>query len=183
MTNLIDGGIQHSNLFLHMPLFDEIYYAGSAYQYLHKMSPDVWVHPQLGIYFIVLGIILFGMSTLGWRIMPDITSILLLPVIYIFAKQIFKTRKIAIIASILMFVEFMHFTIGRIAGIDSFVTLFLSLEYYFLYKYFVSRMEGIKFKDTIRNLIFAATFFALSCSCKWIAIYSVLVIVILLFYF
>lgn len=28
MNNLIDGGIQHSNLFLHMPLFDEIYYEG-----------------------------------------------------------------------------------------------------------------------------------------------------------
>ncbi len=28
MINLIDGEIQHSNLFLHMPLFDEIYYEG-----------------------------------------------------------------------------------------------------------------------------------------------------------
>src|SRR3989338_8764443 len=28
MLNLIDGGIQHSNLFLHMPLFDEIFYEG-----------------------------------------------------------------------------------------------------------------------------------------------------------
>lgn len=28
MYNLIDGGIQHSNLFVHMPIFDEIYYEG-----------------------------------------------------------------------------------------------------------------------------------------------------------
>ncbi len=28
MVNLIDGGIQHSNLFIHLPLFDEIYYEG-----------------------------------------------------------------------------------------------------------------------------------------------------------
>ncbi len=28
MIDLITGGIQHSNLFLHMPLFDEIYYEG-----------------------------------------------------------------------------------------------------------------------------------------------------------
>ncbi len=28
MINLIDGGIQHSNLFLHMPLFDEVCYQG-----------------------------------------------------------------------------------------------------------------------------------------------------------
>lgn len=28
MLNLIDGGIQNSNLFLHMPLFDEIFYEG-----------------------------------------------------------------------------------------------------------------------------------------------------------
>lgn len=28
MLNLINGGFQHSNVFLHMPLFDEIYYEG-----------------------------------------------------------------------------------------------------------------------------------------------------------
>jgi len=28
MINLMDGGIQHSNVFRHMPLFDEIYYEG-----------------------------------------------------------------------------------------------------------------------------------------------------------
>src|SRR3989338_3835707 len=28
MLNLINGGMQHSNLFLHMPLFDEIFYEG-----------------------------------------------------------------------------------------------------------------------------------------------------------
>ncbi|MCA9409069.1 MAG: hypothetical protein H6755_06670 [Candidatus Omnitrophica bacterium] len=28
MLNLINGGIQHSNIFLHMPLFDEIFYEG-----------------------------------------------------------------------------------------------------------------------------------------------------------
>ncbi|HBG61447.1 MAG: hypothetical protein A2Y03_01395 [Omnitrophica WOR_2 bacterium GWF2_38_59] len=28
MIDLIDGGIQNSNLFLHMPLFDEVYYEG-----------------------------------------------------------------------------------------------------------------------------------------------------------
>ena len=28
MLNLIDGQIQNSNLFMHMPIFDEIYYEG-----------------------------------------------------------------------------------------------------------------------------------------------------------
>jgi len=36
MINLIDGGIQHSNLFLHMPLFDEITYEGHFENHVKK---------------------------------------------------------------------------------------------------------------------------------------------------
>ncbi len=43
--NLIDGGIQHSNLFVHMPIFEEIYYIGHQetkvrkYRALHEDQP------------------------------------------------------------------------------------------------------------------------------------------------
>ncbi|OGX30441.1 MAG: hypothetical protein A2705_03810 [Omnitrophica WOR_2 bacterium RIFCSPHIGHO2_01_FULL_52_10] len=36
MTNLIDGGIQHSNLFVHLPLFDEIFYEGYLEEKVRK---------------------------------------------------------------------------------------------------------------------------------------------------
>lgn len=36
--DLINGGIQHSNLFLHMPLFDEIYYEGTLETKVRKYS-------------------------------------------------------------------------------------------------------------------------------------------------
>lgn len=45
--NLIDGGIQHSNLFVHMPIFDEIFYQGHLegkvrkYRAVHEDQPCV----------------------------------------------------------------------------------------------------------------------------------------------
>ncbi|VAX37998.1 hypothetical protein MNBD_UNCLBAC01-2086 [hydrothermal vent metagenome] len=36
MIDLISGGIQHSNIFMHMPLFDEIYYEGLTDDKVHK---------------------------------------------------------------------------------------------------------------------------------------------------
>jgi dolichyl-phosphate-mannose-protein mannosyltransferase len=116
-------------------VFDEIFYATTAYQLLHGLDPYVAVHPPLGMLLIALGIAIFGMSAFGWRIIPDICSILLVPLIYIFAKRLFKTRRAAIISTILIMSECMHYTLGRLAFLDGIVTLFIILEYYYLYSY------------------------------------------------
>ncbi len=163
-------------------IFDEIYYATSAYQYLQGQLPDVWVHPQLGILFIVIGVLIFGMSPFGWRIMPDLTSVLLVTMTYIFAKALFKDRRVAIAASLLMLFEFMHFTIGRTASIDPFVTLFLVIEYFFLYRYIEARKSGATFRSVLRYLLPAAVSFGLALSSKWNALYSAPFIVCILVY-
>ncbi len=163
-------------------VFDEIYYATSAYQYLQGQPPDVWVHPQLGILLIVVGVLIFGMSPFGWRIMPDLSSVFLVSISYIFAKALFKDRRVAIAASLLMMFEFMHFSIGRTASIDPFVTLFLAIEYFFLYRYIEARKSGASFAAVLRYLLAAAISFALALACKWNALYSAPFIVLILIY-
>lgn len=163
-------------------VFDEIYYATSAYQYLHDKSPDAWVHPQLGILLIVIGILIFGMSPFGWRIMPDLSSVFLVSMTYIFAKALFKDRRVAIAASLLMMFEFMHFSIGRTASIEPFVTLFLLIEYFFLYRYIEARKSGASFAAVLRYLFAAAISFSLALTCKWSALYSAPFIVCILIY-
>ena len=170
------------NIFLSSAVFDEIYYATSAYEYLHGLAPTVWVHPQLGIYLIELGILIFGMSPLGWRIMPDLASICMVPLLYLFAKRMFKQRVTAIAATILIMTEFMHFTLGRSASLEPFVTLFLILEYYFLYDYVDRRVHGATFNSTFKSLLYGAIFFGLALSCKWSALYSVPVILWVMVY-
>lgn len=163
-------------------VFDEIYYATSAYQYLHDKSPDAWVHPQLGILLIVIGILIFGMSPFSWRIMPDLSSVFLVSMTYIFAKALFKDRRVAIAASLLMMFEFMHFSIGRTASIEPFVTLFLLIEYFFLYRYIEARKSGASFAAVLRYLFAAAISFSLALTCKWSALYSAPFIVCILIY-
>lgn len=163
-------------------VFDEIYYATSAYQYLTNTSPDVWVHPQLGVLSILVGICIFGVSSLGWRVIPAIATILLLPLMYIFAKRIFEKPKIAIIAMVLLMCEFMHFVLGRIGSLEPFVTLFLFLEYYYLYRYIDNRVNGISYKIASRNLLYAGIYWGLAISSKWNALYSALMIIMSIIY-
>lgn len=163
-------------------IFDEIYYATSAYQYLQHTSPDVWVHPQLGLLSILIGLGLFGMSSFAWRIVPSITTILLIPVIYIFAKRVFQKPQIAVIATILLMCEFMHFVMGRISSIEPLVTLFLVVEYYYLYIYLDNRANGVSYKIASKNLLYAGVFFGLAISSKWSALYSALMIFLVIVY-
>jgi dolichyl-phosphate-mannose--protein O-mannosyl transferase len=101
---------------------------------------------------------------------------------YIFAKALFKDRRVAIAASLLMMFEFMHFTIGRTASIDPFVTLFLVVEYFFLYRYVEARKFGANFHSVLRYLLPAAVSFGLALSCKWNALYSAPFILCILIY-
>lgn len=164
------------------PIYDELYYVTSAYEYLHKMVPDVGEHPQLAILLIALGISIFGFSSFGWRIISNMAGIMLIPLIYIFAKRIFKKRVFAILATILILIDPMHYIISKIAMLESFVTLFLVLEYYFLWCYFEGRVNGHSFRVASRNLLYVGMFLGLACSSKWSALFSGIAISTLLIY-
>ncbi len=172
----------YENSFSSSTVFDEIFYATTAYQLLHGLDPYVAVHPPLGMLLIALGIAIFGMSAFGWRIIPDICSILLVPLIYIFAKRLFKTRRAAIISTILIMSECMHYTLGRLAFLDGIVTLFIILEYYYLYSYLELRSNGAKLSECYRSLWLAGLTFGLGISCKWSALYSAIPIIVILLY-
>ena len=54
MLNLIDGGIQHSNIFLHMPLFDAIHYEGCFDGKVRKYRA---LREEVSCQFLVLNVI------------------------------------------------------------------------------------------------------------------------------
>lgn len=171
----------YDNSYLSSTFFDEVYYARTAYEYLHGLPPYSWVHPPLGMLLIAIGIIIFGMNPVGWRLIPDITGIIMIAVIYIFAKELFKSRKAAIISSLLLMFDFMHFTMGRMASIDSSATLFILCEYYFLYKYFTYRMDR-QLNNALRSLLFCGLFFGLAAATKWQGLYTIPLLFICLIY-
>lgn len=164
-------------------IFDEIYYVSSAYQYLNNLTPYVDVHPPLGMLLIAIGLLLFGISPFAWRLIPNIFGILLIPLMYKFSKLLFNNNKTAIITAVLVMTEFMHFTISRLAFLESILTLFIVCEYYFLYKYILSRQNGESFKKSQRHLYLTGIFLGLAMATKLNALFSIPAILFWLVYY
>ena len=163
-------------------VYDEMYYAITAYQYINHIPLYATNHPPLGTLIIALGILIFGMNPLGWRIMAYLCGIIIIPLIYYFAKKIFKSNRAAIFATLLLMFDFMHFTINRYALIDSMVTLFICAEYLMLFCY-IENQKLAKLSSAQNNLWGIALFFALALATKWIALFSLAALIPIIIYY
>lgn len=179
---IVPEHFQMSSLWNSVAIWDEVYYATTAFQLVNFLPPYVYVHPPLGMLLIGVGILVFGMNPFGWRFLPLLSGIFILPLVYVFTKKISKSRVAASIASILLCFDFMHYIICRMASIDSIVTLFIFTEYFLLYLYLQSRIEQNNWQESFRYLFGAGVMFAFAISVKWSALFSVLPIVITLIY-
>lgn len=134
-------------------VFDEIYYAKTALDYLHKIAPTLSENPHLSTFIIAAGIAMFGETPFGWRIMPLLCGTLVLVIIYLFTLQLFHQRKIALI--------------------EPEVTLFICLEYYFLYQYILAN-NALNFKSASRNMLHVGICLGLGLACKWTALFTLI---------
>ena len=115
--------------------FDEVYHARTAYEYINHHSIYEITHPPLGKNILSIGITLFGMNPFGWRCMGTLFGVLMLPLMYLFAKKLLKKTLFAFIPTFLMAVDFMHYTQTRIATIDSYSVFWIILMYFLMYLY------------------------------------------------
>ena len=122
-------------------MFDEVYHGRTAYEFLNGLTTYETTHPHLGKILISVGILIFGMNPFGWRIMSAIFGILLIPLMYLFAKKLFEDTYIATAVTALLAFDCMHFTLSRIATIDIFIGFFILLMYYYMYRYLVADSE------------------------------------------
>lgn len=152
--------------------FDEIYHARTAYEMIHKLYCYENTHPPLGKIFIAAGILLFGMCPFGWRFAGTLFGVLMLPIIYNFAKKFFKETWLSTVTTILFAFDFMHFVQTRIATIDVFVTLFIILSYYFMYCYTRLSFFDTPLKKTFIPLALCGVSMGLGWASKWTGIYS-----------
>ena len=161
--------------YLNSSYFDEIYFARTAYDYKEGIEAYEWVHPPLGKMIQAIPVVLFNtMSPFFYRLMGNIAGILMLLIMYLYGKQIFKTRKLAIFTSLLMFFDTFHFSHTRMGTIDSFLVLFIMLSLYFMYKYINNKGEKY-------TLLLSGIFFGLSICIKWTAFLSGIALAIVYF--
>lgn len=153
--------------------FDENAYVLPAYHYLYQHSFDVnLVHPQLGPLLIGVGIKVFGMNPFGWRFIVSLCGVLLIPLIYFFARSLFYSRRAGFFAAFLLTFEFMHFSISRVAIIEPIVTLLLVAEYFSLWQYLKKR----SYSFAGGWFLLAGICFGLALSVKWSALFSLVAV-------
>lgn len=152
--------------------FDEIYHARTAYEFIHELEIYEWTHPPLGKLFIALGIKIFGMNPFGWRIAGTVFGIMMVPIIYIFAKRFLKHSWIAVVTCLLFTFDFMHFAQTRISTIDVYVTFFVILMYYYMFKYWCMSFYDTPLKKTLLPLALSGTFMGLGVASKWTGAYA-----------
>lgn len=157
---------------LNSTYFDEIYHARTAYEFISGETVYEWTHPPLGKVFIALGIKVFGMNPFGWRVTGTLFGILMIPVIYILLKKIFKKSFISSVGAIMYAFDFMHYTQTRIATIDVYVTFFIMLMYLFMYKYYTIDFKQTSLKKSFLPLLLSGIAFGLGAACKWTACYA-----------
>jgi len=159
--------------------FDEIYHARTAYELEEGIKVYEWTHPPLGKVIIALGVRVFGMTPFGWRVMGTTFGVLMLPLLYIFARKLFRKPMWAAFATALFAVDFMHYAQTRIATIDTYITFFVIAMYFFMYKYYTMTFytddanEGGKaFRKTLGPLFLSGLCMGLGIASKWPGMYA-----------
>ena len=151
--------------------FDEIYHAHTAYQHLIGDYPYETTHPPLGKLITSIGIWLFGMTPFGWRFMPALFGVLMLPPFYLLLKWMFGKTLIAVCGTLLFAFDFMHFVQTRISTIDVYCVFFILLMTVCMYRYASSELDA-PFSRTAVPLALCGLSFGLGAAAKWQSVYA-----------
>jgi len=155
----------------HSSYFDEIYHARTALEHIDNVYPFEVSHPPLGKLILSIGISLFGMTPFGWRFMGTLFGVLMLPILYVFLKNLFGKRTVATAGTALFAFDFMHLTQTRIATIDTYAVFFILCMYFFLYR-FLALEPGTPFWKCAIPLGLSGLSWGIGVACKWTVIYG-----------
>ena len=164
--------------------FDEIYHARTAKELLDGDHIYEYTHPQLGKLMMAACISVFGMTPFGWRLAGTLVGILMLPAIYLLAKQLTKKTWLSALAIGLLALDCMHFTQTRIATIDSFPVFFIILSFFFMLRFTQRDLNAPgwrAFASLIPDLGLCGLCFGLAVASKWIGLYAGVGLAVLLF--
>ena len=151
--------------------FDEIYHPRTAWEHIRGIEPYEISHPPLGKLIMGVGIRLFGMTPFGWRFMGTLFGVGMLPLLYVFLKNLFGRTSIATCGTVLLAADFMHLTQTRLATIDTYAFFFILLMYYFMYRY-LTLPAGAPFRKCALPLFLSGLFWGIGAASKWTVIYG-----------
>ena len=155
--------------------FDEIYFARTAYEYTKGLDTYEWTHPPLGKLIQAIPIYLTGyFSPFTYRLMSNLSGIIMILMMYLFGRELFHKRKYAILSSLILAFDTFHFAQTRIGTVDSHLVLFLMISVYFMIQFTK--------KNERKYLLLSAVFFTAMILTKWSGLYGGLALAIIYFY-
>jgi dolichyl-phosphate-mannose--protein O-mannosyl transferase len=154
-------------------IFDELYYVNGAQDYLKYgvevdgLKPEFIVHPPVGKWAIAFGIKLFGDHEFGWRIASAFFGSLLILLVGLIAKELFKSNLWAALASGLIALDGLALVHSRTALLDLFLTFFIALALW----------------AWLKNWFWLAGIaFGLAAATKWSGLYFLVLFALITFY-
>jgi dolichyl-phosphate-mannose--protein O-mannosyl transferase len=105
-------------------VFDEVYHARTALQYLRGEPPTEWVHPPTAKLLIAVGVWRFGYHAWAWRLLPALAGVALAPVFFLLARRVLATERAALLASVLLLADGVYLVQSRTAMTNIFAVLF-----------------------------------------------------------
>ena len=154
-------------------VFDELYYVNGAEDFLKYgvevdgLKPEFIVHPPVGKWAIALGIELFGDHEFGWRIASAFVGSLLILIVGLIAKELFKSNSWAALASGLIALDGLALVHSRTALLDLFLTFFIA----------VALWAWLKNWHWLAGLAFG-----LAAATKWSGLYFLILFALITFY-
>lgn len=154
--------------YMNSSYFDEVYFPRTAYEQLHNLPIYEYTHPPLGKLIMSIPMKFLGVTPFAYRVMGNISGILMILVIYAISKEMFGKDRYGLFAASIMALDGMHFVQTRIGTVDSFLVLFCLSSFLFFIKYLKTDRDGTLKKKVIPLLI-SGTFWGMAMSVKWTA--------------
>jgi dolichyl-phosphate-mannose-protein mannosyltransferase len=147
-------------------VFDEVYHAKTALQYLNGESPTEWVHPPTAKLLIAVGVWLFGYLPWAWRLMPALAGVALAPVFYLLARRVLVTERAAVLATVLLLCDGVYLVQSRMAMTNIFAVLFQVSAALFILR------AALRPRLSAPDMAAAGLFLGLALSTRWTSLWA-----------
>ncbi len=105
-------------------VFDEAFYVSDTVDLIrHGVEGGSAVHPPVGKLMLAVGIELFGLTPLGWRVVPLLAGVAVVALTHLAGWRATGSRLAASVAAAAVFLDGVSITTGRIALLDGLVAL------------------------------------------------------------
>jgi dolichyl-phosphate-mannose-protein mannosyltransferase len=147
-------------------VFDEVYHAKTALQYLNGQPPTEWVHPPTAKLLIAVGVWAFGYVSWAWRLLPALAGIALAPVFFLLARRVLPSERAALLASFLLMCDGVYLVQSRVAMTNIFAVLFQVAAALFIVR------AGLRERLPVGDMLAAGLCLGLALSTRWTSLWA-----------